>query len=520
MEKFEKLRSIAQEIGCDAEVQGAETRAKELLDQTRVKIVVSGMRGSGKTTFINKMVGNTVREAGNMDDNEKPLRVAFEKMADDNRYECATIVNHEWNTKDAIIYELRDSEVFSDKQLSGEMDDKDIVFFLISATAPFNSDEVRILKALSPLHRQVVLTGLDIVKENERKKVLEYVEKLNASLGLPPVFVFNENEDVGHAVRNLLPGWVDLTELRQTHINGIFEQALSLVERKIASAKAENDQQMTAAGQNEEAEIAYKKAKTNWYTIRTDLLERQLKVADEVTLGLQTAGAAETRRLLNKGKETKFSEEWQRNAGAEANAAYSKMVAERLEILRDLYIKDVQKASSDAAFLRLIGYNENDFIALEKYAPADLSQVESNDQSVDFKVPNISVIPGSDCNTFKIMLGTGALVGGFILMPLPTAIKLVGLAASVGVGGSYFMNKRTEEIGDELESAFADAFQLNLTNAEKGLRQATEICYSKAIAYIRDKEDGLQAPKPDISKYMERQKTLDTCEKLCANLKQ
>ena len=519
MKNFGELRSIAEVVGCGEKVRIAESAAAALQEQKRVKVVVTGMRGSGKTTLINRMVGSEIREPGNMDDNEKALRVSFERMEDDDRYDCKLVVNHEWNSRETILYELRDHEVFDGKALTQEMDDKDVVLFLISATAPFNINEVNILKALSHLQRQVILTGLDVVKEGEREKVKEYVEKLNASLSLPPIYVLDEASDVGRDLRNLLPVWGDLPALREKHADAIFDKALNEVQSVAKQTLDTTEQQLAASSSNTEAEEACKKAKANWYTLRTELLERQNKVSVELTDGLKTAGDAAVERLLKSGREAKFSEEWQKSSSREANDAYQKIFVARLDALRDEFVKDVRKASADANFLKLMGYSQSDFATLEKYAPQAISKASETDGG-KFNAPAVSRMPSMSDDSFKIMVGTAVVAGGFVFMPLPTAARFVGVAASAGVGGVMAANKRSQEIESEFENAYRAAFKKNMTSMEGNLLEAASNCYGKAIQFMHGKEDSLQAAKADLTPLLEQKQKLEDCLKVCESLRQ
>lgn len=520
MERFQALRSVAERAGCADVARKAEQTADNLLKQKRIKAVVTGMRGSGKTTLLNQMVNSHVREPGNMDDEEKPLRVSFEPMEDDERYDCKLVVNREWNSRDAILYELRDYEVYDDGALTPEMDDKDIVFFMIAANAPFNINEVRILKALSPFRRQVVLTSLDVIKPEEKRKILEYVDKINASLALPPVYVWEEDKDVGRDLRNLMPVWDESSELRQKRIDAIFAKALDDVESAVKAAQADNERQTEAASRNNaEAGTAVKRAQNNWYTLRADLLERQNKVSLEVTEGLKMAGNAAAQRLLKAGREVGFSEEWRKSFVREAVAAYENLFRARLDVLRDAYVKDVRKAASDAEFLNLMGYQRAEFADLEKYAPHEVSQAAGN-ASGQFTAPSVSKMPDIESDSFKVLIGTGALVIGFALVPLPPIVKALGATASAGVGGSMMMKKRGEEMEGEFARQYQVAFGKNLSVMQESLLDVTSKCYGQAIRFIDDKAKSLRADESDLTPMLDRKQCLEACLKSLETMRQ
>ena len=515
---FQKLKEIAQEAGCEATVQGYMEKANALINQERLKLVITGMRNSGKSTLINRMLENTVAEESMLSDEaELPLRVGFERIADDPNYRCVTIVNPRWYEQSVILYELHVQDVFQNGTLTAEMDDKDVVLFLISAAAPFNSDEIAILKALAPLSRQVILGGIDYITGDSLEKILAYVNKINDSLGLPPVLIFeNQNsQDIGHIVRNILPADDELQKMRRLHCGTLFAQAVADTQQAIEMTK-----QKTAAEMEELVESGRKlsgeakRMQAAWETLLTNSRQRQARTVEEVTSELATEGQQIVQRIVESGQKAMFSEAWLLGMGKEVERSAVENFGHRIGVLKKLYLGDLQKISADADFLKLDGYVESDFKALEKNAPDHAA----------FSPRTFAIRPedtdGAKKNAgeLRILLGTGMAVGVVALSPLPLLVKVLG-GVTLAAGASELTRRQVmNEREAAVKMALGSWFQTYTTAMEKSLHEATQLCYNGLLELLQSCRDNVNMETVDLTPLKKREAQLisliDACEQL------
>lgn len=507
MDRFKELISIAEAAGCASEAVKAERQASTLLAQDEVKIVVTGMRNSGKTTLINEMAGVEVWKPGNMDDEEQPIRVGFKPLPEDSRYNCIMAVNNSWNEKDAVLFELREDDILRDGELTDNMADKDIVLFLISAMAPFNVEQVKMLKALSPFYRMVIITNMASIRESERGKVLQYIEKFRISLDLPPVIIWEEGQrqDIGRIVRNALPACMDMEQLRTAHCNAIFMDAAKKIERGITDAIALVRQQAELAGQNQEAEWEAKKEKSDWYTLRTDLQERKNKTVKKVIRGLKEEDRAIASRLMKEGHRHNYDNEWVKSVQQNAVKEFKKVVQSRADKLVKAFAEDMGAISASAELFGLTGYNKEEFIQLERDIVGELAS--DNMQSIT-SVTQIDM-QADKSGSIKILLGTGAILGGCIVAPLPSIVCWAGGAAALGIGIGSYLKQQHIETASAIENSVRENIHSALGRVEGYILDAADTIYGKAADYIERCEEKVSGTAVDLTPYEDKEQLLN-----------
>ncbi len=506
MDQWKELASIASRAGCLTTVQKAEGQVNKLLAQEKVKIVVTGMRGSGKTTLVNDMVGIQVLEPGNMDDEEMPLRVSFEPLPEDGRYRCIVAANHNWNEKEAILYELREEDILCDGELTDEMADKDVVLFLISATAPFNVSQVNLLKAMAPLYRLAVITDIEAIRESEREKVIQYIGKFTDSLSMPPAIIWDGKQDIGRVIRNAVPAYLEMEKLREVHCNAIFKNTAKKAKADIEAAIEANKQQMAQAGPGQEAEWEAKKEKSDWFSLRTDLQEKKNKAVKEATRRLKEEDLAISKRLMKEGEKQGFNDEWAKSIQQEAAAEFQKVVQARGDKLVNAFVKDIRKISGDAAFLKLAGYDAEAFKQLETDTIAEFAFGGKDGMYGSAVQVNVQA---DNSGSIKILLGTGAALGGCIIAPLPSVVCWISGAAVLGIGVSSYLKQRHMETASAIENSIRDNIRGALEQVEQYFLDAADSIYGKAESYLESCEKGVAAAKADMTPYQDKEQLLE-----------
>lgn len=426
MSSYLELRSLAEQVGCLEMVAKAEKQAEFLLEQNHTNIVITGERGSGKTRLINYLVGFEVWEEGHMDDYEKPLRVAFEPLPNDERFNCLMAANHQWHTEAAVLYELREEDILCDGRQTEYLENMDVVLYLISARAPFSSNQVNALRALRPLKRYVVLTGLETVDPKDQDQVLEYVDRFINSLNLPPVIVWREDakQDLGRTVRNVLPAYEELHRLRTLHNEHNRCNMIAAIREKAKALLEENSKALSeAADAQGKATMDSSRERREWINLLNELREMRFHANDTVTAQLSSECDSIVRAIVNSGHEQYYSAEWRNKAPSLLDNKLRKLIEQYARKALDTYFNDIDLLSKSAKSLRLSGYQESDFyhlreIAEKEISPARVGKISKADTlggPYSFAPP----APGTSAtDKAKVLIGTGAAVGFFTFAAL------------------------------------------------------------------------------------------------------
>lgn len=523
MDSYLELRELAKHVGCEQIVENAERQAELLLDQNHTRIVITGGRGSGKTRLINRMIGFEVWEEGRMDDEEKPLRVAFEPLDDDARFNCLMAANRQWHNEAAILYELREEDILCDDCHTKYLEDMDVVLYLISARAPFSINQVNALRALDPLKRYVILTGLETVEPKDQDQVLEYVNRFIDALNLPPVIVWREdtNQDLGREIRNLLPAYDELQQLRKKHIEYNKQNLIATIR---AAAKALQEENSAAwaekAAMDKQSAASANRDSLEWVNLLNELREMHLHARETVTASLGRECDNIVRTIIQSGRDQYCSAEWKKNVPALLERKLSRLIEQYAGNALDTYCDDIDTLSQSAKTLKLRGYSESDFVRLcdaagEKLSPEKLGHISWAD---NIPTPLLCYYPNAGLPTdkTKVLLSTGVAVGFFTLAPFSLAISLLGVVGSVGVGAAYYKKVSDDEIFAALEKGMKD-YQSIFQNR---LNSALDEAYEDAKKLLGDKARGSrsQTNVAEVVPFEEKSKTLNEIVSRCDEL--
>lgn len=515
MDGFQELYSIAEILDSAPYVEKARRTADAIEKQEKTVVAVTGMRSSGKTTVINRMLGREVWEPGNMDDDEKPLRICFEPMEDDERYQCILAVNHEWNSREAVIYELREEDIVQDDALTDVILAADKVLFLVSATAPFNMNEIALLKKMRVLDCQVVVNGIDAVKEEERQNVIDYIAKRNNSLNLPPIIIMEgSEEEFGKKIRNILPSYMEQKESREKRRNAIIKNTVDGLGQILNLKAAEYEKDKLSKEGILREKHNFERMKANCYTLRMDVEEYKQKAKKAAQEGLAYAVSDMTANAMKK-----VAEASQANIDRIVEQEYKKKAVSVMEILQKCYVNDVKKVNSDASLLGLPGWDAETIKVLERYSPLSAKMERPKRFSEKGNLDQgQSVSMGQESS--KILIGTGLIVGGFFLAPLPSMVALAGGVISAGVGGNMYLKKRQEEKLKSIETRLKEIFASGAANIKNLIAESADYCYGKITEFIQSSEEQLAEPKEDAADDGEMEKRLEKASELLRAVKE
>ena len=493
MEVIQNLHEIAEVIKQTALVEKTEALVELIRKQEFTHIAVTGARNSGKTTFINESIGREVWEPGTLDEDEKPLRISFEPVQEDERFNCLFVSSPPWRDLKAILYELRENILFNDNVLSKDMYALDMVFFVISATAPFGKDDVNALKALAPLKRQVVVNGMHQVDDVNREKVLNYISKINDSLGLPPVIILESGKDFGKAVRSLIPAYVELQELREKKCRDLCKKMLEMLELTVRNEienLAETTQQLTRT-----RSIQNDGLRSSCYTLRNDVEDYKKKAIKAVTGKLSSRRESLIEEILKAANQKKNSKEIQ----SVAEEKYKAMSTAAVETLEKTFLEDLRKTDSAARLLGVPQWTSDTFNQLTKFSPQNILE--------QISLEKITVRSSSSGNDTSLLVGSGLVAGGLTLAPiltqtlaptltpLPPMLSIGGAVAALGYGIASHMKNKKRRTRDE-QNALDDAIRQAIENIKDFTKSIADISYDKIIEQIQLGKDSLQVSTP------------------------
>ena len=522
MKEFDEIRLVAEEINCIELVQKMELICEGLEHSEFTRIAVTGMRNSGKTTFINEILGYEVWEPGNMDDDEKPLRICFEPVEDDEKFQCIMVANREWHDLGAVIYEFRQADMVNGNVLAEDMYQMDMVYFMISANAPFNIDEVNFLKAMSQLNCQVVVNGIGYIKEEEKQKILDYIEKINGSLGLPPVVVLENNQDNGRIIRNSIPGYIEQKKNRNVRINDAVQYTLDKLEEAVKKEIDENDSLARRMMADESvSSIEGKKRKADCYTVRMDVEACKRKAVKEVSRELDSRLGAMAVSVFKEANKLDSTDKIQKAAEKE----YRKAARSAVNQLQALYLADLKKLSSEAKLLAMPGWDETTEEELRQFSPAYAdnkrrSNAMAQGSASPLKVKLIEERSASHSDSTKVLIGTGIVAGSFALALLPSVVGWAGGAAAVGIGSAAYMKKKQEEEA-AFKYALKETFKQGINQINRLIQEIGDFSYGKIGEQLVKCEKSLDAQKEDKEPFNSREenlrKLLDKCSQIREN---
>lgn len=485
MGEFKKLREAAAVVNQETLVDKTAALIEFIRQQEFANIAVTGARNIGKTTFINESIGREVWEPGTFAEDEKPLRISFEPLPEDEKFNCLFVSDPSWRPLKSIIYEVRMDTLLSADALSYDIYKLDMVFFLISATAPFGKDDVDALKALAPLKRQVIVNGMHHIKDADRDKILNYISNVNASLELPPVIILESGKNFGKTIRNVIPAYTELKNLRDEKcrdlVKKMFDTLEDAVNNEIETAKTTEQQLIeTLSSQNDVL-------RSGCHTLRNDVGVYKKKAIEKVTKNLPSRRKSLINEILNAAKQMKDSDKIQ----SAAEEKYKALSNEAIEDLERSFINDLRNVDSAAKLLEVPQWSEDTFEQLKTFSPQNiLNQI---------KLKKLDVKSSSKGSDMKLFISSGLVAGGFTLAPilapslapLPPVVSVGGAVVALGYAIVSHMNNKKSKTQDEFDDV-DDAIRQAISNIKDFVNNIANISYNKIIEQILQGEESLK----------------------------
>ncbi len=515
MDRFNDMIQLAEKTGLGKEWVKVSGQMDLLIGTGDTQAVILGGSNSGKTLIINDMVGTKVREPDMLSqEDEKPMRITFEKCPEAEEYECHVVMNPRWNDECVMLYEFKSMEMIDEDGLpSAEMNTKDVVFYVVSAIAPLNSEDVRTIKALKdivPVH--VLINKLDMVDEDSKEKVVKYVQDFCNNFSLPqPVCVNHDDaQEFGRTVRDLLPDVLTRKMLRDNHVNAVYKTYVKKLEKalreELALARAAQEQAQT---EFQEESVKKRMMRSQWKTLQADMIEANSKTCKKVTERLEGRVQIIAKRLFEEGRNHRFSEEWEQKILpkmiSDAMLEYLNQMRSKIELslaedVRDIADAAAQKGLTDRLSMDIptINVDVTEAVGRQRMEEGNKTFLQEDKAK-------------------KIVGGTAAALGLVLIVPIPLTLTVVGGAAAVAVGSSSYIKSRDEWNESIWKEKLQDYAQANVENLIKALKkEIDEYCRSVIDQLVKGEED-ISFDVPDVCRN-DRTKELEEALRACEAL--
>lgn len=484
MERFKELYVLAEQVGMLASIQEYEKRAQDLSAREKTGAIITGSTNCGKTVIMNGIVGVPLREPSMLSEEEKPLRVMFEKSEDSQQFECHVVANKLWNDEDVILYEMKLDDIFNGEYHPTQLLDlADVVYYVVSAITPFTSEDVKAIQALSFMPVKVVISKLDLVDEAAREKIAAYASNVCESLHINKPYIIDRHDwdAAGKYFRYELPTVAERIEMRRNRTEYLLMSASEAIakeaEKKLDAMKAteKNSQEELLKRQ-----VAVDEEKSLWRKLRTDLKAYGYELSDLISGKISEKKETVVNSLMKEGLDTQFADTW------------SQKIPEKMT----WWMKEIGKAMCDE--IEAIAQTDCKKI-LDRAAAMDLkidlsyAELEEIDYSEAYTrkepIKSSGVVPAiKGTGDLKYLWSGGIAAGAMCILPVSTPIATVGAAVAVGVGAALYLKDRKEELEKSWKKTLTAYVESNLKSLSSFFAEQIKLYYQKVSKEIECRE--------------------------------
>ena len=424
MEDFNDLKSFARECGCEADLIRLSDQAAALRNGEYVNAAIVGSSSYENALVLNAAVGTKLRVPSLLPRQEKSLRAAFDRAAEDPRFECISLLHPAWREHGVMLYLLTPEDARDPAMLRG----MDVVFYVIPASTPGTQTDKEYLSSLTGIKTVAVLTYLEQAEEGEREQVRDYVRDLIQPLGIECLLEMDKDhpEKIGPRMREQLPLGDELKALREIHCEYLLAQA----RQQIRSAAEEAIRQAEEAIRQQEAQAdaqlqEIRQKNSEWAAVRSQLLTSGSALALSMGDGLRSLAPEFTRILQDAGADAGYSSKWvEASLPREMEQLLNQEIQSKRGALMQAVHQDVAAAMHCAREMGL----DTDGTFQDLDAALVIQALEVPDKPDDMK----TFLQSRTGRRFAGMavVGTGAVIVALLNMGPLSGTILAGLAAA------------------------------------------------------------------------------------------
>lgn len=437
MNGYDEWMEIAEKMECMDEFEHLKEIVKDIFERSKTGVFITGARNSGKTTILNGITGRQIREPSILVEEAKPLRVSFDLVEEDSRFECHVAANKSWNEEDVVLYEVTVEEALQFLKLA------DVIYYVVSAAAPFTKEDVEAIKSMSCLKVKVVLNKMNLVDGESKEKVIAYANGISENLGLGSVLIVDSNdwEATAKAFRYGLPTFSERQMIRERYSRWMQNQLVKTFQKKAEQMLRINREAHEKSRKdflNDDLEA--QEALALWNQVRVQMLEAGDTLADQAEEKIKKETESMANVLFEEGKAVGFHQKW-------AEEQLPKHLMNRMKEILEVQIpmmEEQMKTDSHNMMKRLENLGLVSGFDLDEYNLANATNIYVKAHGVDAR--NVKMEMGEMDS--DIHQKTLIAMGLFLICPFPSnIISITGALVTAGIG--YGMYKREKNMLEE-----------------------------------------------------------------------
>lgn len=500
---FKELEELAGEAGCSGLWKEFEEKAKKIKSGDRRLIAVTGGDNSGKSTLINMMVKKDIAPVSMLPTEEKEqVLIRGDK--------------NDWMELPYEVY-LEKDDFYS------VLWDVDSIIYMVTGVAPVSADDLKALQIC--ISHGIPVTAavgkLDLVEDQEREEVLEYIKDNLTQIGSTPEIVALDDKDKDKLRKQLEEKTATDEEDREIKIFLMGIYLLRMMEEHLAEQGRRLAEEEKADREEEEKQKdEHEKELLEWSRIQTGLKERQLNLTKQAMERVKEAGEKAGAKLVESMKRASSKKEWwSRRFPAELDK-YNRLYAEEIngylcriiETDRSWIIDEAERKFA----VKLSLSNEHGETEFTNPATGD------NEVSEKFgKRKKLAI------GAFAV--STAGVAGSILFAPVSLAVggimasvggKFLGAAAVLGTGAwalteNINEKEQLEILTKEVEDHVSECYQQNA----QAVKEMINYIYESMLLEIRQNQLALaNEDVPGRKELIKRRREINSLIKRCEEI--